>query len=63
MQATEAEACIGMCDKADEERGEQLLEVALKMDVEQWMKDSTQEQLHKLRPMLADSPLKYIIKE
>ncbi|MDP1678669.1 MAG: TRAFs-binding domain-containing protein [Candidatus Nitrotoga sp.] len=62
-QATEAEACIGMGDKVAEEQGEQMLEVALKMDVEQWMKDSTQEQLEKLKPMLIDSPLRYIIKE
>ena len=30
------------------------------MPVAQWMKDSTLEQLDKLRPMLADSPLKHI---
>ena len=59
-QATEAEACFGM---GDEVQGQQLLEVALKMNVDQWMKDSTQEQLIKLKPMLTDSPLKYIIKE
>ena len=59
-QATEAEAYIGM---GDEIQGQQLLDGALEMDVQQWMKDSTQEQLEKLKTMLIDSPLRYIIKE
>lgn len=57
VQATRAEACFGI---GDEVRGQQILEQALSMPVAQWMKDSTKEQLAKLRPMLADSPLKHI---
>jgi hypothetical protein len=55
--ATQAEACFGM---GDEVEGQKTLDEALKMPVAQWMKDSTLEQLDKLRPMLADSPLKHI---
>jgi hypothetical protein len=57
VQATQAEACFGI---DDEVHGQQILEEALSMPVAQWMKDSTLEQLDKLRPMLADSPLKHI---
>jgi hypothetical protein len=57
VQATRAEACFGI---DDEVHGQQILEEALSMPVAQWMKDSTLEQLDKLRPMLADSPLKHI---
>lgn len=57
VQATWAEACFGI---DDEVHGQQILEEALSMPVAQWMKDSTREQLDKLRPMLADSPLKHI---
>jgi hypothetical protein len=47
----------------DEARGRQALEEALSMPVAQWMKDSPQEQLDKLRPLLADSPLKHLKSE
>jgi hypothetical protein len=57
VQATRAEAYFGI---DDEVHGQQILEEALSMPVAQWMKDSTLEQLDKLRPMLADSPLKHI---
>jgi MAP3K TRAFs-binding domain len=57
IRATQAEACIGAGDEA---QGQQILDEALSMPVAQWMKDSTLGQLKKLRPMLADSPLKHI---
>src|SRR5690349_1911780 len=57
VQATEAEACFGIGDDA---QGQQLLAEAQAMPVAQWMKDSTLEQLGKLRPLLADSPLKHL---
>ena len=57
VEATRAEACFGI---GDDEQGQQVLDDALAMPVAQWMKDSTQEQLEKLKPLLADSPLKYI---
>jgi hypothetical protein len=56
-QATLAEAYFGIDDEA---RGQQELEKALSMPVDPWMKESTQEQLDKLKPLLADPPLKYI---
>jgi hypothetical protein len=55
--ATMAEACVGV---GDEERAKQKLQEAFAIASAQWMKDSTQEQIDKLRRLLADSPLKYI---
>ena len=57
VKATQAEACFGM---GDDDQGQQILAEALSLSVAQWMKDSTQEQLKKLRPLLADSPLKHL---
>ena len=57
VQATRAEAYFGIDDEVN---GRQILAEALSMPVAQWMKDSTLQQLDKLRPMLADSPLKHI---
>jgi tetratricopeptide (TPR) repeat protein len=55
--ATMAEAYLGT---GDEERAKQKLQEAFAVASVQWMKDSTQEQIDKLRLLLADSPLKYI---
>ena len=55
--ATKAEALIGLGDAA----GEQQLQAAYAAAPQTWMRDSTEEQLGKLRPLLADSPLgKYL---
>lgn len=55
--ATLAEAHIGV---GDDERGGALLNQALAMPVDDWMKTSTREQLAKLKALLADSPLRRI---
>lgn len=55
--ATMAEACLGL---GDETKGQQWLEQAYASAPEPWMQASTQEQMDKLKPMLTDSPLKYI---
>jgi hypothetical protein len=52
--ATLAEAYIG----AEDPQGEQKLAEALALAPKGWMKDSTSEQVDKLRKLLADSPLK-----
>jgi len=57
VQASLAEAYFGI---GDELRGQQTFDEALKFQVDLWMKDSTTEQLDKLKTMLADTPLKYI---
>jgi hypothetical protein len=57
LQATMAEAYFGIGEEAE---GQRILDEALAMPVASWMKKSTREQIGKLRPMLADSPLKYI---
>src|ERR1051325_3971695 len=57
VKATEAEACFGI---GDDVRGQQILAEAMLLPVAQWMKDSTKEQLDKLKPLLADSPLKHL---
>jgi hypothetical protein len=36
------------------------LDEAMSLPVAEWMKESTQEQLDKLKPLLADSPLKHL---
>jgi len=54
--ATIAEAHIGLEDGL----GEQRLQEAFAVASEKWMKDSTQEQVDKLKALLADSPLKKI---
>jgi tetratricopeptide (TPR) repeat protein len=55
--ATMAEAYLGM---GDEDAAQQKLQEAFSIAPAQWMKDSTQEQMDKLRELLADSPLKYV---
>lgn len=57
VKATQAEACFGIGDDAT---GQQRLDEALAVPVADWMKETTQEQLGKLKALLADSPLKYI---
>jgi len=44
----------------DDAQGQQILTEALSLPVAEWMKESTQEQLAKLKPLLADSPLKHL---
>ena len=55
--ATMAEAYLGMGDQAGAER---ILADAFKAASAQWMKDSTQDQMNKLRALLASSPLRFI---
>jgi hypothetical protein len=55
--ATMAEAHLGLGDEA---HGQQWLQEAYAATPELWMKDSTQQQLDKLKPLLNDSPLKYL---
>ena len=54
MVATLAEALAG------DPRQQAVLARAYALDVAQWMKDSTPEQLTKLDALLADSPLKHL---
>jgi hypothetical protein len=55
--AATAEAYVGL---GDEERARQRLEEAYATASARWMKESTKEQLDKLRQLLAESPLRYI---
>jgi hypothetical protein len=55
--ATMAEAHLGV---GDETAAQQKLQEAFAVAPAQWMRDSTQEQMDKLRALLADSPLKYL---
>ena len=55
--ATMAEASVGI---GDDQRAGQLLQEAFAAASAPWMKDSTTEQIEKLRTLLADSPLKFI---
>ena len=57
VTSTLAQAYFGIGDEAE---GQRLLEEASSMAVADWMKESTREQIEKLRPMLIDSPLKHI---
>ena len=57
VKATLAETYFGL---GDDTNGQKTLAEALALPVPQWMKDSTLEQLEKLKPLLADSPLKHI---
>jgi len=56
--ATEAEAYLGVGDEANAQR--KLEEAFAPASTAQWMKESTREQIDKLRRLLADSPLKYV---
>ncbi len=55
--ATMAEAHLGM---GDEEAAERKLQEAFAIASADWMKESTREQMDKLRALLADSPLGYV---
>ena len=55
--ATMAEAYLGMRDQASADRA---LGDAFKIAPALWMKDSTQDQMNKLRSLLASSPLRFI---
>jgi len=55
--ATMAEAYLGVGDEA---AAQQKFQEASSVASAGWMKDSTQEQMDKLRRLLADSPLKYV---
>jgi hypothetical protein len=55
--ASLAEAYIG---SGNETKGQQLLDEIYATVPQGWMKESTEEQMQKLRPLLADSPLKHI---
>ena len=57
VQATLAEAYFGTGDDVE---GQRILDLAFPIASADWMKDSTRDQLAKLRPMIADSPLKHI---
>jgi MAP3K TRAFs-binding domain len=59
--ATMAEAYLGIGDDAGAQQ--KLDEAFAPASVAQWMKESTREQLDKLRRLLADSPLKYVREE
>jgi len=56
--ATMAEAYVGIGEEAQAERR---LKEAASATSHEWMTDSTREQMSKLRSLLADSPLKYVI--
>jgi hypothetical protein len=57
VHASMAEAYVGLGDEANAER---VLREAEAFAPDDWMKESTREQLTKLRVMLADSPLRYV---
>jgi hypothetical protein len=56
--ATMAEAYLGIGDEA---QAEKRFNEAAAVASQNWMSESTREQMSKLRPLLADSPLKYVI--
>ncbi len=55
--ATKAEASIGL---GETETGQQQLLETYQTAPEDWMRKSTEEQIEKLQPLLADSPLRYV---
>jgi tetratricopeptide (TPR) repeat protein len=55
--ATMAEAYLGLGDEA---QSQQFLDEAIAIAPEKWMKESTLEQISKLRLLVADSPLKHL---
>jgi hypothetical protein len=55
--ATMAEAYLGI---GDDERAAKKIQEAFAVASAQWMRDSTQEQMDKLRVLLADSPLGFV---
>ncbi len=58
--ATKAEASFGL---GDEDKAKQYLTEAYSLDPAAWMKESTEEQLAKLKTLLDDSPLKFVQEE
>lgn len=57
VMATQAEAFLG---HGEEALAEQKFREASAVATAQWMRDTTREQMEKLRLLLADSPLKYV---
>lgn len=57
IKATKAEAYVGIGDEANAQK--ELTEIYENVP-ENWMKDTTEKQLAKLRELIKDSPLKYI---
>jgi tetratricopeptide (TPR) repeat protein len=57
VKATMGEAYLGM---GEEEKAKKELQEAYSKAPEGWMKESTEAQLVKLKPLLSDSPLKFI---
>lgn len=57
VEATAAEALIGLGEK---EKGEATLQQAYAKAPESWMKDSTEEQIQRLQPLIDNSPLRYL---
>jgi tetratricopeptide (TPR) repeat protein len=55
--ATMAEGYLGLGYEAESQRR---LTEAFSLTPEKWMRDSTEDQMGKLKPLIADSPLKYI---
>jgi len=55
--ATMAEACLGI---GDSDRANRKLQEAFAVAPAQWMRESTQGQIDKLRSLMADSPLKFV---
>jgi hypothetical protein len=57
VYATMAEACLGLGDEQGKDRA---LREASALTPKQWMKDSTEDQMKKLRRMLSDSPVAFV---
>ncbi|MEP6585060.1 MAG: TRAFs-binding domain-containing protein [Ginsengibacter sp.] len=57
VQVSMAEAYLG---SGDEAKAKELLEDAYSKVMEKWMKESTEEQIEKLRKLLSNSPLQFI---
>jgi hypothetical protein len=57
VMASQGEAYLGL---GEDEKAKQLLEQARALASEPWMQDSTEEQLNKLRGLLAANPLQFI---
>jgi tetratricopeptide repeat protein len=58
VMATMAEAYVGIGDEA---QAEKRIKEAASVASENWMSESTRDQMSNLRSLLADSPLKYVI--
>ena len=58
VKATMGEAYLGI---GDEDNSQKELKDAYEKAPQEWMKQSTEEQLAKLKPLLQNSPLKYVM--